>query len=67
MVTVKLPVEPLATTADMLVVLTTVNDVTGVPPMVKEVAPVKLVPVTIMVEPPAAIVGVNAVMVGAAA
>ena len=51
----------------MLVVLTTVNDVTGVPPMVKEVAPVKLVPVTIMVEPPAAIVGVNAVMVGAAA
>ena len=67
MVTVKLPVEPLATTADMLVVLTTVNDVTGVLPMVKEVAPVKLVPVTIMVEPPAAIVGVNAVMVGAAA
>jgi len=66
-VTVKLPVDPLATTADMLVALITVKDVTAVPPMVKDVAPVKLVPVTTMVEPPAAIVGVKPVIVGAAA
>ena len=67
MVTVKLPVDPLATTADMLVALITVKDVTAVPPMVKDVAPVKLVPVTTMVESPAAIVGVKPVIVGAAA
>jgi hypothetical protein len=65
-VTDALPDEPLLTTAVILVELTTVKDVTAVPPKLTAVAPVKLVPVMVTVAPKAADVGVNDVMVGAA-
>ena len=60
-----IPVVPLATTAVMLVALTTVKEVAGVPPKLTAVAPVKLVPVIVTVSPVAADVGVNEPMVGA--
>jgi len=50
-VTVTLPVDPLPTTARMLVELTTVNEVAGVPPNLTEVVPVKLAPLIVMVCP----------------
>ena len=54
-------------TAVMLVALTTVNDAALFPPKLTDVAPVKFVPVMVMVDPantgPA---GVNEVMVGTA-
>ena len=65
-VTLTLPVVPLATTAVILVALTTVFDVAAVPPKLTAVAPVKLVPVMVTVVPLLADVGVKEVMVGAA-
>jgi hypothetical protein len=44
---------------------TTVNDVTGVPPNVITVVPVKFVPVMLMTAPAAALVGAKDVIVGA--
>jgi len=64
-VTETLPVVPLATTALMVVELTTENEVAAVPPKLTAVAPVKLVPVIITVAPEAADVGENEVTVGA--
>jgi hypothetical protein len=58
------PVDPLATTAVMVVLETTVNAVAAVPPKLTAVAPVKFVPVMVTVAPLAALVGVNEVMVG---
>ena len=43
------PLAPLATTAVMLVALTTVKEVAAVPPKLTAVAPVKLVPVMVTV------------------
>lgn len=63
-VTETVPVVPLPTTAVILVALATLNDVTGVPPRLTAVAPVKLVPVMVMVAPTVPLV--TAVMVGAA-
>jgi hypothetical protein len=48
-VTLILPVAPVPTTAVILVALTTVNDVAGVPPKLTAVAPVKFVPVIVTV------------------
>ena len=69
-VTDTLPEVPLPTTAVILVALATLNDVTGVPPKLTAVAPVKLVPVMVIVEPtaplPAAVIvgrGLNPVKV----
>lgn len=60
-----LPDAPAPTTAVMLVADTTVKDVAAVPPKLTEVAPVKLVPVTVTVAPVAAEVGAKEVIVGA--
>ncbi len=59
------PVVPLATTAVMLVALTTVKEVAAVPPKLTTVAPVKLVPVMVTTAPVAADNGVNELMLGA--
>ena len=59
------PLVPLATTAVMLVALTTVKEVAAVPPKLTAVAPVKSVPVMVTVSPVAADVGVNELMLGA--
>ena len=64
-VTLTLPVVPLATTAVILVELTTVFDVAAVPPKLTAVAPEKLVPVMVTDVPLPAEVGVKEVMVGA--
>ena len=48
-VTLKLPVAPVPTTAVILVALTTVNEVAAVPPKLTAVAPVKSVPVMVTV------------------
>ena len=64
-VTLMLPVVPDATTAVMLVELTTVNEAAAVPPKLTAVAPVKLVPVMVTFVPASADAGVNEVMVGA--
>ena len=66
-VTDTLPVAPPATTAFMLVGLSTVYDAAAVPPKLTAVALQKLVPVNITAWPVAAAVGVNKVTVGAAA
>jgi hypothetical protein len=63
-VTLTDPVVPEPTTAVMLVALTTVKEVAGVPPKLTAVAPVKFVPVIVTVCPVPADVGLNAVMVG---
>jgi hypothetical protein len=55
---------PFATTAVMVVLLTTVKEVATVLPKLTAVAPVKLVPVIVTVVPDAAVVGVNEVIVG---
>ncbi len=65
MVTLTDPEAPLATTAVIVVAFTTVNVLTATPPMVTEVAPVKLVPLMVTVVPVVPLVGVNDVMVGA--
>ena len=59
------PEEPLPTIATMDEEETTVNDATGVPPKVSTEVPLKLVPVIVMSAPAAAVVGANAVIVGA--
>jgi hypothetical protein len=64
-VTETLPVAPVATTAVMLVELTTLNDEAAVPPKETAVAPVKLVPVMVTVVLAPADVGVKDVIVGA--
>lgn len=64
-VTLMLPVVPLATTAFIVVELITENELAAVPPKLTAVAPVKLVPVIITVAPEAAELGENAVTVGA--
>jgi hypothetical protein len=63
-VTLTLPVVPAATTAVILVALTTVNEVAAVPPKLTAVAPVKLVPVIVTVCPVPAEVGLKDVIVG---
>ena len=65
-VTLMLPVAPLATTTVIVLASTTVNEVAAIPPKLTAVAPVKLVPVMVTVAPAAADVGVNEVIVGAA-
>ena len=50
-VTVITPVEPEPTTAVMVVGFTTVNEDAAVPPKLTVVAPVKLVPVMVTVDP----------------
>ena len=64
MVTDILPLVPLATTAVILVALSTVKEVASVPPKLTAVAPVKLVPVIVTKAPEAADEGVNELMVG---
>jgi hypothetical protein len=64
-VTLTFPLVPAATTAVMLVAETTLKEVAAVPPKLTAVAPVKLVPVKVMVAPVAALVGVKEVMTGA--
>ena len=66
-VTETIPVVPPATTAVMVVGLTTVNDVAAVPPKLTDVAPLKLAPVNVTVCPLPVSVGVNNVIIGAAA
>ena len=59
------PVAPVPTLATIEVEETTVNDVTGVPPKVRADVLLKLVPVILISEPAAAVVGLKAVIVGA--
>ena len=66
LVTEMVPVPPQGTTAVMLVLLTAVNDVAGMPPKLTADAQLKLLPEIVMVVPGAAVVGVNDVTVGAA-
>ena len=63
-VTLTLPEAPVPTTAVMLVDELTVNDEAATPPILTTVAPVKLVPVTVIVVPVTPLVGVNDVIVG---
>ena len=65
LVTEMVPVPPHGTTAVMLVLLTAVNDVAGMPPKLTADAQLKLVPVMVMVVPGAAVVGEKDVTVGA--
>jgi hypothetical protein len=60
-----MPVVLPATTAVMLVALATLNDVAATPPMLTAVAPVKLLPVIVIV-PPMATGEVKDVIMGAA-
>jgi hypothetical protein len=64
-VTETLPDVPAATTAEILVALLTVKEVAAVPPKLTAVAPVKLVPVIVIVAADPAEVGVKALIVGA--
>jgi hypothetical protein len=64
-VTETFPDDPLATTAVMVVALTTVYDAAFVPPKLTPVAPVKFVPVMVTVVPVPALVGVKDEIVGA--
>ena len=63
-VTDTFPDVPAATTAVMLIGETTVNDAAAVPPKLTAVAPEKLAPVIVTVEPLAPLVGVNDEIVG---
>ena len=63
-VTEMLPLVPDPITAVILVGETILNDVAAVPPKLTAVAPVKLVPVSVTVEPNAAVDGLIVVMVG---
>jgi len=60
------PEVPVPTTAVMVVAFTTVNDMAAVLPKLTAVAPVRLVPLIVTVDPLPALVGVNEEMVGAA-
>ena len=64
MVTLTLPLVPLATTAVTLVALATLNDAASVPPKLTAVVPVKAVPVMVTVAPVGADAGEKEVMVG---
>ena len=64
-VTLTEPDAPLLTTAVIVVALTTVNDVATVPPKLTTDAPVKFVPVIVIVVPAPPLVGVNDVIMGA--
>jgi hypothetical protein len=66
-VTLTLPQFPALTTAEIVVLLFTVKELAAVPPKLTAVAPVRLVPVMVMVVPVAELVGVNDMIVGAAA
>ena len=59
-----LPLAPAASTAVIVVEDTTVKELAAVPPKLTAVAPVKLVPVSVTVEPNAAVDGLIVVMVG---
>lgn len=59
-----LPEAPEETTAVMLVAETTLNEVAAVPPKLTVVAPVKFIPSMVMLEPEAALVGINDEIVG---
>jgi hypothetical protein len=65
--TLTAPAAPAGVVAVMLVGPRTVKPVAATPPIVMEVAPVKLVPVIVIVVPPAVdpVAGVTAVTVGA--
>jgi hypothetical protein len=65
LVTLMLPVVPAPTTAVIVVAEVTVKEAAAVPPKLTAVAPVKLVPVRVTVEPLIAEVGVKLVTVGA--
>ena len=63
-VTLMLPDAPAATTAVILVVETTLNEVAGVPPKLTAVAPPRSVPVMVTVAPAAAVNGAKEVITG---
>ena len=63
-ITLTLPDAPAPITAVILVTELTVNDVAAIPPKLTEVAPVKFVPIMVMVAPIAALVGVKDVILG---
>ena len=67
MVTETLPVVPLATTAVIVVGLTTTNDAAAIPPKLTAVVPLKLAPVIVTVWPVPVSVGVNDEIIGSAA
>ena len=66
-VTLTFPQFPALTTAEIEVLLFTVKELAAVPPKLTAVAPVRLVPVIVMLVPVAELVGVKDVIVGAAA
>ena len=66
-VTLTLPQFPALTTAEIEVLLFTVKELAAEPPKLTAVAPVRLVPVIVMLVPVAELVGVKDVIVGAAA
>ena len=63
-VTIMAPVVPFATTAVTVVAFTTVNELAAAPPMLTDEAPVKLLPVMVIVAPVAPVVGVKEDIVG---
>jgi len=63
-ITVTLPDAPVPTTAVILVDELTVKDEAATPPILTEVAPVRLVPVIVIIAPGPPLVGVNEVIVG---
>jgi len=65
-VTLIVPEAPAPTTAVIVVAFTTVNDVAAVPPKLTAVAPARLVPVIVTVDPLPALAGVKDVIVGGA-
>ncbi len=64
-VTLSVPVAPLATAAVMVVALVTVKVAAAVPPKATAVAPVKLAPLMVTTVPAPPLLGVNEVIVGA--
>jgi hypothetical protein len=60
------PDDPFPTTAVNVVEDNTLNDATEVPPRLTEVAPVRLVPKTVIVDPEPALVGEKELIVGCA-
>lgn len=64
-VTLTSPEPPFPTTAVIVVALTTVKEVAGVPPKLTAVAPVKFVPFIVTVVPAFALVGLKEFIVGA--
>jgi hypothetical protein len=60
-----LPLPPDPTTAVMLLEDTTVKETAAIPPKLTELAPLKFVPVIVMVEPGTAVLGLTEVIAGA--